>query len=81
MTSPRFEVFVDGDQVSMRRAIEGNPHRNTAVGTVIGGGHTANEGNPYVTVNWPGAEGGTDTYHPDRLVRVARDRNGIPRAI
>ncbi|MEU7880025.1 hypothetical protein [Microbispora bryophytorum] len=73
--------FTRRDQVAMRRAVEGTPHRNTAVGEVVGGGHTVNHGTPYVLVRWPGADGGTDAYHPDRLVRVERDADGIPRPV
>jgi len=74
-------TFPTGTQVSMRGAVEGHPHPGTAVGTVLDHGITANNGTPYILVNWPGCDGGTDAYHPSRLVRVTRDTDGTPRAI
>ncbi|MFF3441869.1 hypothetical protein [Streptosporangium sp. NPDC002721] len=71
---------ITGD-VAMRAAMDGTPHQQTAVGTVIGHDLTANEGVGCVIVRWPGADGFTGTYPPDALVRVERDSDGIPRAI
>lgn len=71
-----------GDRVSTHfQVIERTPHSRTAVGRVTGYGYTANTGDPYVEVTWPGPDGGTDLYPPERLVRVYRDADGIPRPI
>lgn len=74
--------FTLGDRVATRsQVIEREPHRNTAVGRVTGYGYTVDTGDPFVEVTWPGPDGETGLYQPERLVRVYRDAAGIPRPI
>lgn len=55
-------------RIQRRHGLSTGNTRLIAVGTVTGHGHTANEGTPYIVVDWDGPEGGVQTHRPADIV-------------